>query len=305
MTKSEMLLKLDEVEKYAQSSKLYRFIKSPSHYLKGILFSKLIYPINKKGKLTTAKTFWNQPISVLLPAAMDIYLCGGKTHYSETRLCKYLLNTIHQDTVFLDIGAHIGFFSLLAAQLAPNGKIIAIEASPNTYQLLKENTKYNQPIIAKNCAISHQTEVIDFLEFPVLFSEFNTLEKEIYANEDWFKKNPSNRIKINAITGTSLLQELQLHPTLIKIDVEGAEEKVIVGLLTYLKQYQPKIIMEFANSKRNNANHSKAEAILFSIGYKAYSISKTGEPVQLKISTSDYIAEQQLESDNIIYLKDM
>jgi FkbM family methyltransferase len=163
----------------------------------------------------------------------------------------------------------------------------------------------NQHIIAKNCAISHRTEVIDFLEFPVLFSEFNTLEKEIYADEEWFKKNPSNRIKINAITGTNLLQELQLHPTIIKIDVEGAEEKVIIGLVTYLKQHHPKIIMEFANSKRNNTNHSKAEAILFSIGYKAYSISNTGEPVPLSVSTSDYIAEQQLESDNIIYLKDL
>ncbi len=304
MMKSELLNKLDEIEKYAQASKFYRFFHSPIRYLKGITISKAIYPITKNGYLTNAITFWNQSMSVRLPAAMDIYLSGGKTHASEIRLSRYLVNTIEHDTIFLDIGAHIGFFSLLVAQLAPNGKIISVEPSPQTFQLLQNNTRTNHAIFCKNIALSDSNEIIEFLEFPVLYSEYNTIEKNVYQNEHWFKNIQANTISISAQMGSLFLTELSLHPSIIKIDVEGAEEKVIKGLSDYLKQYYPKIIMEFANASRQNTNHNRAEAILFSLGYKAYSISSEGYPKAIETSTEAYIATQQVESDNIIYLKD-
>ena len=42
---------------------------------------------------------------------------------------------------FVDIGANIGYFSLLAAELMPRGRIISIEALPSTFDKLKENIK--------------------------------------------------------------------------------------------------------------------------------------------------------------------
>ncbi len=60
--------------------------------------------------------------------------------------------------VIVDVGAHIGTFSLLAASLAPAGKVYAVEASRDTFNFLRINAALNQklPLVPVHVALSDQ-----------------------------------------------------------------------------------------------------------------------------------------------------
>jgi precorrin-6B methylase 2 len=51
--------------------------------------------------------------------------------------------SIRENSVIIDVGAHIGTFSLLSSKKVPSGKVIAIEACKETYDLLESNVNGN------------------------------------------------------------------------------------------------------------------------------------------------------------------
>lgn len=301
MSKDEILRAIDKMENYAIKSKFYRLLVTPRKYILGVFYRNIYYKLSKKGELKNVKTFWGENIQVLLPASMDIYLIGGKTHDSEIRLAKFYVNKLQENDDTIDIGSHIGYFSLLSSLLTAKGSTIAIEASPSTFSILQKNVQYKKNIKAINIALSNQSDTIEFLEFPILYSEYNTLEQEQYKNEDWFKSIQPNKIKIKTQKGTDIINEYNIQPKIIKIDVEGAEEKVVLGLIDYLKFNSSFVVMEFANKNRGNANHINAEVHLRNINYFPFKINSFGELEKLIVDTSTYITECNVESDNIVY----
>ncbi len=304
MTKNELLSELDRIERFANQSRFQRLLTTPRKYVFGLLYQKLFYSLSSKGKLVDTTTFFGAPMQLLLPSAMDIYLCGCKTHPSEIRLARFLVHHLYEDDTFLDIGAHIGFFSLLAAHIAVKGNVVSVEASPQNYSLLSDNVTRTSNATSMNMALSACNGEIEFLEFPVIYSEFNTLEKEQYKEETWFKNVLPKVVNVNAMSGSHFIEKFDLNPAMIKIDVEGAEEKVILGLFDFLQSNITYVIMEFASQKRGNANHLKAEQHLHAVGYVPYRINNEGELENMLCSTNEYITASGLESDNIVYLKE-
>jgi FkbM family methyltransferase len=303
MTKNELLSELDRVERFANQSRFQRLLTTPRKYLFGLLYKNLFYRMHSSGKRIDTCTFFRRPIQLVLPGAMDIYLCGGKTHASEIRLARFLIHHLCDDDTFLDIGAHIGYFSLLASEIVTNGQVVAVEASPTTFSLLTHNISPAANIKAMNLALADDNGTIDFLEFPVLYAEFNTQEKEQYKQEEWFKKVKPQIVNTEAMNGSDFISMHELNPAMIKIDVEGAEEKVIRGLLDFLNSTVAYVVMEFANRNRGNANHKMAEQHLCSVGYSPHFINNEGELETILGSTDDYISASGMESDNIVYLK--
>ena len=165
---------LQSVEYLATASKLHRFLASPWRYINSVIFRQTMYRWTKRGKFAQAQTFFQTPMTLLLPAATDIYLTGGKTHPSEIRLTKFLIQHLKEGNTFFDVGAHFGYFSLLAAKcIGTKGKILAFEPSKSTFELLQKNTAAHPNIRIFNNAVSDSSEIISFYEFPVLYSEYN------------------------------------------------------------------------------------------------------------------------------------
>jgi len=106
----------EKVENLAKGSKLRRLLQNPSKYIFAIFARKVIYPLFKRGIKQKTKLFFGKKITVTLPAGSDIYLTGGKAHDSEIRLTKFILKNLAQDDVFIDVGAHFGFFTRLASE---------------------------------------------------------------------------------------------------------------------------------------------------------------------------------------------
>ena len=292
-----MKKELDKVEALARGSKIKRLLYDPWKYFYALFIVKMLH--RKNGIIEKATTFFGAPMSLLLPASTDIYLTGGKTHDSEIRLAKYFIAHVQATHQAIDIGAHFGYFTLLFSALAREGHVYSFEPSNNNYALLEANTR-KKNITIDHRAVSRQNGSISFFEFPVLFSESNSIYADQYQNEQWFKDSGFKEITVECITLDSYCKTHSIMPDFIKIDVEGAEHDVISGAQNILRQSNPVIAMEFVCPERGNKNHHTAQDLLHQMGYTSYVIRDDGSLREIK-DINKYLDDKKLESDNIIF----
>ncbi len=300
MSKKDLLGGIKRVENIASASKVKRMLMHPFKYIDAIFYREFIYKKTKREKAVIAKTFFDSKMNLLLPSSTDIYLTGGKSHDSEIRLARFLVNYLTHADTFIDVGAHYGYFSLLASKLVgDSGRVIAFEASPTTFATLKKNNSSCKNISCFNLAVSDVESILSFYEFPNLFSEYNSLDIDQYKKMDWYSDNKPDIAKIKSITLDSFISIEKFKPRIIKIDVEGTEFKVIKGLNKHFEENSPYVVMEYLSHKRGNKEHSKAVESLKATGYLSYQIDKYGKLKEVE-SISDHIESAGLESDNIV-----
>ena len=300
---AELLRALRRVEQLAALPRLGRLLRRPGRYLYAIGFRLLRYRRTKRGVAGRARTFFGAAMTVLLPAGTDIYLTRGKSHGSEIRLARFLIQHLAPGAVFVDVGAHFGYFSLLAARLVgATGQVLALEASPATYAVLAANVAAAPVVQARHRAASDAPEQLTFYEFPVHYNEYNSLDVEQFAQEKWFQDAPPTQTQVVAITLDSCFPPAAPPPDIIKIDVEGAEFKVIRGATALLRRAAPAVVLEYLEPKRHNAAHRQAAALLAELGYQSHRISPEG----LLIACPDldaHLLAGGIDSDNFVFLK--
>jgi FkbM family methyltransferase len=304
MNRQQLLHHLNKAGQFASVTKGKRFIKSPLRYVFAVGFRELVYPFVKKGVRVKSRLITGQKVELILPSSTDIYLAGCKTDDSEIRLARFMINHIKDGDVVLDAGAHIGYYSLLSSFLVgQNGRVAAVEASPAALELLRANTGELKNIHVYATVLGSGDGEISFYEFPVQYAEYNSVNSKQYEHEPWFAANKPVLRKLKSMRGDSLLNELQLVPGFIKIDVEGNEAEVISGLTETIQTASPAIIMEFVGSNTENSPHIRAEKLLLQAGYRSYQLLENGEPALLIQATNEFVQESKLRSDNILYLK--
>ena len=147
----------------------------------------------------------------------------------ESLIQQNKLKTGDSENVFVDVGSNAGFYTgFLASKLNGTGKIYSIELHPDTYQHLLSifGTMSNVELI--NAAISDVDGEIEYYKG-------NTHETHnILGYDTSFNKNELLG-KIKSITLDSLLKNHK-NISLIKIDVEGAELKVLEGMKDVIKR---------------------------------------------------------------------
>lgn len=291
------------MEQLATGGKLTRLLHSPVRYIYAMLLLKLAYPFTRKGSLKKAPLFFGGDMQVLLPAATDIYLTGGKTHESEIRLAKYLVQNLKEGDAFLDVGAHFGYFTLMASALVGNsGKVLAIEPSKGSFELLKGNVEGNKNISIFHRAVSDKQETVDFYEFPILYSEYNALDIEKFQGEDWIKKYNPAKTSVAAVTIDGFLQENNCRPAMIKIDVEGAEVQAINGGVTTWAASKPVLVMEYLD-EGEESSYATAADMMYSNGYQSYMILQDGT-LQETTDVLGYMRSKNMTSENVVFKKD-
>ena len=303
--KAELLQKLSNINESAKAGKVQRFLLNPSKYLLGAFVNKFSYRIKKDASRKSTNTFFNSTMTLDLPAGMDIYLLGAKSHDSEIRLAKYLINVLDKEDVVIDVGAHFGYFTQLMSQMVGStGKVLSIEASPRNFELLSLNTQDYTNVQTMNIALSDKNEEMTFYEFPTLYSEYNSLLKSQYANEDWMKDAKVNECLITAKTFDSLVTSLP-KIKLVKIDVEGAELSVINGMATFLASGEPlQIVMEYLYGKSNTQNYLEAVALLIKAKFKLFKLNDEGKTERLELSELvQHFKTSNNDSDNLLFIR--
>jgi FkbM family methyltransferase len=144
---------------------------------------------------------------------------------------------------FVDIGAHIGYFSLLGGQcVGSTGKVFAFEAVPATYDVLVQNVQSNNVgavIMPVNKAVSDTQQKLTFVINPE-----HSVSNKVLADGE---RNPAKTSEVEAITLDTFFATLgwpAMH--LMKMDVEGLELAVLRGMHE-LNQRNPhlRVIFEF------------------------------------------------------------
>jgi len=301
---TDILNRLAQAERLARAGKLQRIFQNPARYMQAQWHRKVEYPRTHEGMQVLTPTIFGQDMEVILPAGMDIYLLGAKGHDSEIRLARLLCKELNAGNTFIDVGAHFGFFSGLSAKLVgSNGTVIACEAAPKTFAVLEKNLAKESNATAHHLAIAAERGVLTFTEFPVEYSEFNTLRPGQFDQSDWRSSNEPAEVQVPAISLDELIGEGAAD--FIKIDVEGAEDVVVSGMTQLLKRIHPPLIcLEYLTAARDNTAHLEAISVLESAGLSAHEISAGGELLPTNIAfIDDQIRRQGEDSDNIVFKK--
>ncbi len=166
--------------------------------------------------------------------------------------------------MFFDIGANIGNWSL--QNISNCEKIIAIEASPNTFQKLINNIEKSNKIICLNYAVCNsKDEYITFYNCSA--DTISTINVEWLDSEKsrFYKQFNYETIQCKTVSIDKLIDEYGI-PDLIKIDVEGGELECLLSLTTKVKS----LCFEWA-SETNDITF-KCIDYLESLGYNNFSI---------------------------------
>lgn len=142
--------------------------------------------------------------------------------YGELSNLNRFIDDLHPDDVVYDIGAHVGIYSCVAAQMIDDSQIYAFEPHPANVDRLKENGALNDANIRTfRYALSNISETKKFA--------IDADESGAVGHSD-----PSlggKHIVVEFVRGADLVREQNLpRPTVLKIDVEGAELEVLKGL---------------------------------------------------------------------------
>ncbi len=199
-------------------------------FLRNTAYTILDWVTLKKGVTRTINN-----MKVRFPAKWSRYY---ENNY-EAENYNFLKQQVKPGMHILDIGAHLGLFSACASQLTgPEGKIICVEPTPGTFSILKETIRLNHcgNVTAVQAAVSDKEEWATFYESHTAGCNSNSLVKN-RAEKDL------RSYDVKLVTIDSLVQQYGLHPSLIKIDVEGAELDALKGGLQTLTKYKPVLIL--------------------------------------------------------------
>lgn len=189
----------------------------------------------------------------------------------EKHETNYLSAVLKKGDVFLDIGANIGLFSLLASKLVgEQGKIICFEPSTDVYSRLKENISSNNftNIDSRNIGLSDKKGELTFYTSKNGHDAWNSFAP---SQDDKLEK------EIKVEVSTLDYELLDINKTLIKlvkIDVEGWEKFVLNGGRDFFVNFNPIVMVEFTEENTFNAGYSVYEIydIMQSWGYSWYRI---------------------------------
>jgi FkbM family methyltransferase len=303
MTNQNQLAALASVERIATANKLWRMLNHPFKYFFAIAYRELIYPFSKKEMIVKTNLFNGSPITIALPASTDIYLTGGKSHDSEIRLAKFLIQNLLPDSTFVDIGAHYGYFSLIASNIVKEGMVYSFEPSSKTFSILQSNLSGLKNAVVLNKAVSDKSGHVVFYEFDNLHSEYNSTQVAQFENQNWFKELKPQTHEIDSVSLANFCKENSVIPHIIKIDVEGFENAVIKGgeeLWATLNK-KPIVVMEYLEQSRSNSPHKEALELLSKWGYSSNIIDKNGKLIPEK-NIDAYLQKSSLDSDNIVFV---
>jgi len=173
----------------------------------------------------------------------------------ETHVTEAIKQRLGPGMVFIDIGANIGYFSLLAARLVgKEGRVVSFEPFQQNVQLLLASLKLNG---------FDNIEVYPFAvaDKNALWAYDNMGSNGVISEAAFDLSSLLLTTLVWSVTLDSLLRDIQ-RIDVIKIDVEGAEYLALSGGQRLLRKFRPTIFSEFSPPGLENVSKVSAEFYL-------------------------------------------
>ena len=171
----------------------------------------------------------------------------------EMQTKRWFVENAKPDWIFLDIGANIGYYSLLFSRLAPEGKVYAFEPT-STFDMLTQNLDFNHAsnVIPYKMAVGKSTGTKTDKFFRIWGQEAETLECPFTTIDQFVEKN--NITKIDAI----------------KIDTDSYDFEVLQGAINTIRRLNPFVMVEINNKTLSKRGITTREVYewLYEVGYR-------------------------------------
>lgn len=145
--------------------------------------------------------------------------------------------SIQPNDTIVDIGGHIGSFSIWAARQANNGQVFTYEPNSDNFKLLQENKNLNQ---VSNLNIFNMAVAEQAGEMTLFNSAHQNMGHSLYENH-LPNKTVVKTTTIDEILETNKIKQVDL----LKIDAEGAEYPILLNAQSNTLQKVNKIILEY------------------------------------------------------------
>jgi FkbM family methyltransferase len=175
----------------------------------------------------------------------------------EPETGKVILSYLKTDSIFLDIGANLGIFTIGIAAARPDVHVCGIEPSPKIYKLLQKSIISNNLSERVTCFQVAAGSSDETLEFEI--NQSNSGDSSIVT-----KAHPSRsetiQVAVKKLDGyqelVDKISKLNRTVSCVKMDIQGAELMAIMGLREIIQKHKPVLIIEVDEECLARFDHS-------------------------------------------------
>jgi FkbM family methyltransferase len=213
---------------------------------------------------------WGHRFHGVLPEGVTALIHRFGAYETDTSV--FVARHLQPGGCFVDIGSHFGYFTLLASHVAgPQGRVVAIEAMPDTYAMLRQNVQANGlgNVTTLNNAAAAETCALTFKDYGIVNSSLNTS-----ALPRGVVENAGRDVPVQAHSADKMLADAGVtRVDMIKIDAESSEEFVVRGLHDTLLRDHPVTLIELGGMQADAGEDARVADIfqfMAQLGYRAY-----------------------------------
>jgi len=235
-----------------------------------------------------------------------MWKCFADGRMYEPETTRFLAGVLTQGDSFIDIGAHIGYFSCVAAKLVGNqGKIFSFEPENSNYQHLLQHISLNnlQNILPFRLAVGDRNGTVS-----------------LYVNQDndgghalwdvrshFFNIESRKHLKTDRVPQATLetaLSQTSLHSLkAIKIDTEGSEYNIIRGGLGLIRKHDVPYVLCEVNRfglQQMGTSETALRQLMSHLGYNSFLLTQN-PPFFMKLLPTDVVNSQAVF--NLLFAK--
>lgn len=150
--------------------------------------------------------------------------------FDEAPLIIDMLDELDPDDTVLDVGAHIGYHACFAAEATPRGEVFAVEAHPlNAHEVVRNSRLNGHDIEVQSFALSNETGV----------AELSISGADAGGSTHSLQDTSTDSISVSTHRADDVIDDT---PSVIKIDVEGAEQMVLEGMPSILSDEECRVV---------------------------------------------------------------
>jgi len=232
-----------------------RVFKQPVRLLWSKLLEKNCLAIEKT-KNMKARLFWGEDMNVVFPEIVSCFLY--RYGFFEPDLTKIVMTHLKPGQTFFDVGTHFGYYSMLASRIVGNeGQVHGFEPTMGTYKIVDSNLGLKSNVTLNNVAAWSEETTLNFTDYGVQWSAFNSLYGAKLENSIVAKMSPRD-YDVKAISIDKYVEVSGVRPDFIKIDAENAEYDILKGMTATLRDIRPIITLEVGDVNEGEFKNSSA-----------------------------------------------